>query len=110
MSIHDRFPFSWKVNDLRQRKIDETKKKNILTQDIAILDLGNRSHNALKRSAINTIQDVLDQWERIPRVRCFGEKCYGELKGKMIAYLVANEREDLIDQLLSCKLERSESA
>ena len=101
MTIHERFPFSWKVDEMRKQKVDEKERKQVLNQGIEVLELSNRCHNSLKRNAINSIGEVIEHWDRIPKIRNFGVKCKGELKGKMITYLVANDREDLIDSLLS---------
>ena len=101
MTIHERFPFSWKIDEMRKQKEEKDEKNLILNQGIEILDLDTRCYNALKRSAINSIGEVIEHWKRIPKIRSIGAKCKIELKAKMIRYLSANDREDLIDPLLS---------
>ena len=106
MSIHDRWVFHWKTDELRQQKIKEEKERLMFNKGIEIFDLSNRTHKALKRSAINTIQDVINEWERIPDIRNFGKKCLGELKGKLFTYLEENGKAELIEDLLTHKEEQ----
>ncbi len=101
MTIHERFPFSWKVDDMRKQKVDEKERNEVLNQGIEVLELSTRCYNSLKRNAINSIGEVIAKWDCVPKLRSFGVHCKGELKGKMIAYLIANKREDLVESLLN---------
>lgn len=49
-------------------------KKSFLETDIFTLDLDTRSSNSLKRNGFNTIQEVLDNLDKLPRMRGCGAK------------------------------------
>lgn len=55
--------------------------------DIAELDLSVRAYNCLKRANINTVQDILDRLEELPRIRNLGARAYAEVMDKMKEYM-----------------------
>lgn len=100
MSIHDRYPFVWKESRKKatEEKV-ETKVVNVLKSEVAVLDLKTRSYNALKRGAINTIGDLIDSWDRLPRTRNVGETSIKEIKAKLRVYLIANNETELLERI-----------
>lgn len=50
------------------------------------LELSVRSWNCLKRANINTVKDILDNIDDLPKVRNLGQKCYEEVLEKIKAY------------------------
>lgn len=57
--------------------------------EIEKLDLSVRAYNCLKRAEINTVQDILDRLEELPRVRNLGAKAYAEVMDKVRQYMEA---------------------
>ena len=55
--------------------------------EIEKLDLSVRAYNCLKRAEINTVQDILDRLEELPRVRNLGAKAYVEVMDKVRQYM-----------------------
>lgn len=55
--------------------------------DIEEINLSVRAYNCLKRAEINTVQDILDRLEELPRVRNVGVKAYAEVKDKVRQYM-----------------------
>ena len=55
--------------------------------DIKEINLSVRAYNCLKRAEINTVQDILDRLEELPRVRNLGAKAYAEVMEKVRQYM-----------------------
>ena len=55
--------------------------------DIAELDLSVRAYHCLKRTNINTVQEILDRLEELPGIRNLGAKAYAEVMDKMKEYM-----------------------
>lgn len=55
--------------------------------DINELDLSVRAWNCLRRANINTVQDIVDNFENLHRVRNLGCKCYNEVVEKIRPYV-----------------------
>lgn len=55
--------------------------------DIEEINLSVRAYNCLKRAEINTVQDILDRLEELPRVRNLGAKAYAEVMEKVRQYM-----------------------
>ena len=53
---------------------------------IELLDLNVRAYNSLKRSGINTIEDIDKKWDDLSRLRNAGVKTVKEVKNKFIIY------------------------
>ena len=88
MTIHERYPFVWKES--RKRKEVEKKENardKALNADVGVLTLSTRSYHALKRASINTISDLLDAEDRLPRVRNLGAKSIAEIQSKINEYI-----------------------
>lgn len=86
MTIHERFPFTWKES--RKKKVEDNKKNyDTYKESIEVLDLKARSYNALKRGAINTIGDLINARDRLPRIRNIGDKSAEEIYIKLSIYL-----------------------
>ena len=104
MTIHERYPFVWKESRKKVR-ITETEQAeiNLMNAEITVLDLNTRSYNALKRGAVNTIGDLIGRWETLGRLHGVGENCINEIKNLLLAYLIAHDRTDLVDEINSKK-------
>ncbi len=48
------------------------------------MDFSNRSRNALMRMECKTIGDVIDQWNRLPRIRGLGSGSIKEIKNAVV--------------------------
>ena len=99
MTIHERFPFSWKSskypvpkkkNDFIKVVLDVDDKQlkmiiygDYLDREIEMLGLSNRSHLALKRNAVNTIKDLIDRYDKLAEIKNLGKKSVGEIKSKL---------------------------
>lgn len=55
--------------------------------EIEKLGLSVRAYNCLRRAEINTVQDILDRLEELPRVRNLGAKVYAEVMDKVKVYM-----------------------
>lgn len=55
--------------------------------DIKEINLSVRAYNCLKRAEMNTVQDILDRLEELPRVRNLGAKAYAEVMEKVRQYM-----------------------
>ena len=55
--------------------------------EIEKIDLSVRAYNCLKRAEMNTVQDILDRLEELPRVRNLGAKAYAEVMEKVRQYM-----------------------
>ena len=55
--------------------------------DIDELDFGVRTWNCLRRAQINTIQDIVDNYDNLNRVRNLGQSCYNEIVEKIKPYV-----------------------
>lgn len=93
MSIHERFPFSWKMSRV---PVPTQRTKEVLGEDITILNLSCRSNNGLKRHAINTIGDVINKYNDLWKVRGIGVTSVNEIKEKLETYLANIQRTDLL--------------
>ena len=93
MTIHERYPFVWRES---RKKKDEVpaKKKDYLDEEVGVLCLQTRAYNALKRSAINTIRDLIQAQKsgRLFHVRNLGTTSIDEISIKLCKYLLDNER------------------
>ena len=61
------------------------KYQRIEKMPIEVMDLSTRSHNGLRRNGINTIDDVLNKWDRLPMFRGLGDNCVKEIKMGVIS-------------------------
>ena len=103
MTIHERFPFKWKQSRAPKagtvskptgviiiRSLDREIKfylyDEFLEKEIAVLALSFRSENALRRSSVNTLKDVVNNWERLQFIRAIGVKSVTEIKSKFVDY------------------------
>lgn len=59
---------------------------NKLKGNIELLDLNMRAYNSLRRSGINTIEDIDRKWDELSRLRNAGVKTVKEVKNKFIVY------------------------
>lgn len=101
MTIHERYPFTWKSSRTNYVILPDEQRvpeKNALSQDIMILDLSPRCYNALKRSAINTIEDVINKWDNLSGIRKVGVNSVIEIKDKMTTYLKSIGKINLIEK------------
>ena len=71
--------------------------KVIKNVDINELNLSVRACNCLRRAKIDTVQDIVDNYDDLPKVRNLGRKCYEEVKEKIIPYVEVIENEKKID-------------
>ena len=55
--------------------------------DINELDLSVRAWNCLRRAKIDTVQDIIDYYDDLHKVRNLCKKCYNEVKEKIIPYV-----------------------
>ena len=55
--------------------------------DINELDFGVRIWNCLIRAHINTVQDIVDNYENLNQVRNLGQRSYNEIVEKMKPYV-----------------------
>ena len=91
MTIHERFPFSWKESYPKKKKEE---KPNILNNPVETLDLNCRGYNVLKRHAINTIGELISKWDMIPRMKGCGVGTIAKIKERI--YEVYPELKDKI--------------
>ena len=101
MTIHERFPFKWVQN--RPPKKDSATKpsttmiihssnddiklylySDFLEREVEMLGLSHRSELALKRRSVNTLQDIVDNWEQIHTFKNIGTKSVTEIKSKFV--------------------------
>ena len=79
-----------KVNIWKAERMDSNNDNAFLTINIAELNLGTRSYNALKRANCNTIQDVLDimgeKGEGLRKIRNLGSRSEVEILEKLQEY------------------------
>lgn len=55
--------------------------------DIDELDLSVRTWNCLRRARINTVQNIVDNYEELNRVRNLSKRCYDEIVEKIKPYV-----------------------
>lgn len=55
--------------------------------DINELDFGVYTWNCLRRAQINTVQDIVDNYDNLNRVRNLGQRSYNEIIEKMKPYV-----------------------
>lgn len=88
MTIHERFPFTWKESRKPKKEVmSESAYEKALNTDIGVLDLKTRSYNALKRASINTINDLIGVKDSLSRIRNVGANSVIEIQTKLLAYL-----------------------
>lgn len=61
--------------------------KVINNVDINELDLSVRTWNCLRRAQLNTIQNIVDNYDNLHRVRNLGKSCYNEIVEKIKPYV-----------------------
>lgn len=61
--------------------------KVINNVDINELDFGVRTWNCLRRAQINTVQDIVDNYDNLNRVRNLGQRSYNEIVEKTKPYV-----------------------
>ena len=86
MTIHERFPFTWKESRKPKKGVENAYEK-ALSADIQVLDLKTRSYNALKRASVNTIKDLIGVKDNLFRIRNVGANSVIEIQTKLSAYL-----------------------
>lgn len=62
----------------------------IKNADINELDFSVRTCNLLRRSQINTVQDIVDNYDNLKRVRHLGWRNYNEIVEKIKPYVKTN--------------------
>lgn len=60
-----------------------TFKESVYKQPVEILELSNRSRNCLRRAGINTIEDLIDQNEKLNTIKNCGAACITEIRSKL---------------------------
>ena len=68
---------------------------SFLNTPIELLKLDTRSHNAMIRSGIRTIGDIVDNLDRLVKIKGFGTKCLSRTMYEICAYqynLLSEER------------------
>ena len=98
MTIHERYPFSWKVSKCRLPRItqEEVKKRDALKEEIEILNLKTRSFCALKRHAINTVEDLIKNVNNLSNIRGLGIASIVDITEKLRIYLKDCGKENLL--------------
>ena len=86
MTIHERYPFTWKSD---KKAIKEPVKKKPV--DIDVLDLSPRAYNALKKGAVNTVEELISLGDKLGRMRNVGAKTVTEIQTKLLMYLANKE-------------------
>ena len=61
--------------------------KVINNVDIDELGFCVRTWNCLRRAQINTVQNIVDSYDDLDRVRNLGQRCYDEITEKMKPYV-----------------------
>lgn len=61
--------------------------KVINNVDIDELKFSVRTWNCLRRAQINTVQDIVDNYDNLNRVRNLGQRCYDEIIEKIKQYV-----------------------
>ncbi len=61
--------------------------KVIKNVDINELVLSVRTWNCLRRAQINTVQDIVDNYNNLTRIRNLGQRCYNEIVEKIKPYV-----------------------
>ena len=61
--------------------------KVINNVDIDELKFSVRTWNCLRRAQINTVQDIVDNYDNLNRVRNLGQRCYNEIIEKIKQYV-----------------------
>ncbi len=61
--------------------------KVIKNVDINELDFSVRTWNCLRRAQINTVQNIVDNYDNLDRVRNLGKRCYDEIVKKIKPYV-----------------------
>ena len=106
MTIHERYPFVWRESRKKAEVIEEeSAEKKLMKSDIGVLALKPRAYNALKRNSVNTIEDLIARWAHVPRMNKVGETSVAEIKVALIAFLLENNRADLVDQINNTTME-----
>lgn len=67
---------------------------------VCYLQLGARASNALMRSGIKTIGEVVDQWDTLFKIRSLGAQSEAEVKAAVFAWNMDKiwHREDLLER------------
>ncbi len=94
MTIHERFPFTWKESRKPKVDIRKEKAKDALKEDVGALNLSTRAYNALKRASINTIDDLISAKDRLYNVKNIGGNSVIEIHTKLLAYLKQYARKE----------------
>ena len=68
-------------------------RKEFLETPIEILELDARSNNALKKTNINTIKDLLNNLNELPRIRGCGTKSISRIMHRICTYYYGSLRE-----------------
>lgn len=55
--------------------------------DIDDLDLSVRAWNCLRRAKIDNVQDIVDNYDNLTKVRNLGQRCYNEVLDKIKPYV-----------------------
>ncbi len=98
MTIHERYPFTWKVSECRLPKIKqgEVEKRDALKEEIEVLNLKTRGFYALKRHAINTIEDLIKNANKLSKIRGLGAASITDITEKLRIYLKDCGKENLL--------------
>ena len=100
MTIHERYPFMWRESRKKSEvKVTENAEEKLMKTGVESLVLKRRSYNALKRNAVNTISDILTRWAQIPNLNKMGTASFEDVRTALIAFLIENNRTDLIKKL-----------
>ena len=59
--------------------------------DINELNLSVRAWNCLRRAKIDTVQDIVDNYDDLPKVRNLGQRWYEEVKERIKPYVTFGE-------------------
>lgn len=84
MSIHDRWVFTWRESRKKPAPVVQT--PDTLNKSIETLDLSMRCHNVLMKNKIDTIEKVISNLNRIPKLKGIGWKSVEEIEKKIAPY------------------------
>ena len=70
----------------------------ILNVDIDNLGLSVRAWNCLRRAQLNTVQDIVDNYDRLKFVRNLGQRSYDEIIKKIKPYVSELSKENDSDE------------
>jgi len=77
--------------------------KVIVNVDIDELNLSVRAWNCLRRAKIDTVQDIVDRYDNLNKVRNLGQRCYDEITEKIKPYV------EFVDRVYTTNYDRIKS-